>query len=484
MNEVTRTFQHAGRQKNGGASGPSDTKVREQLPAWIPALVSFAIVSGIVLCGFVVWQGYQNKSMQPAIFLLVLFLLLFALGTLTAMLFVTNEKFDANIAGFSLMIGGPAALWFGGTLLIAFTPLYKQLFNPFAWPDTVPKLERTILDIEQRMGWKLYDQWKVDNLRFAQQVVYGERGLLSELLENAFAFPNPMDPNEEKFQNVRNLLKSPRIVTAFLYFPEFAVKLQAISGDIEDGAPKAELFFANRASNGSDPRKGLFFADVDSAGTPTKINAGIIETNVVPDNFGWEVTRNPKVRSLMVARYDDGSSSKQDRLVVDMKKFTRNAGTIDLAALNYEYPMDPSSIMWRMRGSSGGSRGQVPLVFRRSDIGSLASLHAPYSDQPVGSAEDDPRYAAKVQQALVPWMKLVDEYVKRPFKPGEQPPADRQFLVNVRDEIASVLTKKLGFVLEQPITFEKLLAVKPKGASAFHVESAEDVNIVLIKPRT
>jgi len=104
---------------------------------------------------------YRGVPLEPPTFILMLFLLLFALGTLTAMLFVTSESFKATSGGYGLMIGGPAALWFGGTLLIIGVPfIHDGIFKPVTWPQTIEGLEQNILDLERSAGWISYDVWK------------------------------------------------------------------------------------------------------------------------------------------------------------------------------------------------------------------------------------------------------------------------------------------------------------------------------------
>jgi hypothetical protein len=359
------------------------------------------------------------------------------------------------------------------------TPLYGKLFNPFDWPDTIEKLERNILDVERNSGWQTYTDWNRKNRDFSEQVIYTERALIADLLEAAFSFSNPHQTQGQVY-----LLKSPYVTTAFLYFPRFIVKFQMVSGQMEDGANEADVFFDNRATDGSTPTKALLVADTDAAtGKPARIIKGLTETKVDPEHFGWERLRTPQIRYLLVVRYGDGGSRRQDRLLIDMKKFTKAAGTIDLAIVNYEYPIAATSGMWRMKGSVGTRMNQVPLLFRPYDSGNLPLLFSHQQDvQSPMSKRDDARYAAIVQPHLSVWLALIDDYLKSgPVGDGEA----HQFLTSLKKEMGDSL-RKLDYSLSEPITYANLNLISPKaaGVAAFHVENATDVSVVLVKPRT
>jgi hypothetical protein len=451
--------------------------VREDIPKWIPWLVSAAVISGIGLSIYVV---VQNIFSQPATFVLILFLVLFALSTLTAMLFVTTGRFTVTAPGYTLMVSGPAVIWLGGTLLMIWEPsISGRLFSPLASPDSVEALEKGIVDVEKSSHWIDYQTWKSANRDFDEQIKDNERALLSELLENAFTVLNP------------HLLKSPRVTTAFLYFKHYVVKFQMVSGQQEDDAPEADIFFANRATDGdsSKLKKALLIADANKAnGRPMRITNGYTEATVARDHFGWEpVSGKSDIRYLSIVRYYDGNSRQQDRIIIDMKKHTKGAGTIDLAALNYENPIAAKSVMWRMKGSAATALGQMPLLFRPYDAGNLALLfrHSSGSD-----SMDDARYAAAVRPDLFDWLSLIDNYLgvnTQDLEPQQASDtrAVQRFLTDLKSDIGLSM-KDLGYEIPDPLTFSDLLqdSMKPRGVASFHIQDARDVFVALIKPTT
>jgi hypothetical protein len=462
--------------------------VRDNIPRWVPWLVSFTILAGVGLCIFMVTESYLGHQPQPAAFTSMLFLLLFALGTLTAMLFITKESFRATAGNYTLMISGPAALWFGGTLLIIGTPAIRQeLFKAFTWPETITALESNILSIEQNSGWITYRDWKAKNNDYAQQVISNERSLVSELLENAFTFPAPRGR-----ENDAPLLVSPHISTVFFYFPKYVLKFQMISGHQQDNASEVDIFFANRSTDESRLSKALLIGDTtDNDGPASAIAKGITETTVQQDHFGWEPIIGVKnVRCLNVVKYYDGNSRDEDRILVDMKKFTNRetGGQADLMVLNYERKIAGGSKMWRMKGSVGTTAHQVPLLFREYDSGNLALLSQVRDTNQ--TTADNGEYSINVQQELSSWFALLDAYLKfGPSRQGDDTEksanvSTQAFLQNIRSDMVASL-KALGYQLSDEGSFQALLQpnIKPRGVAAFHVENATDVNVVLIKPK-
>jgi hypothetical protein len=455
-----------------------DTKdtVRTNIPPWVPALASFAIFVGIGLCVYLVYQSSQGRPITPITFFLALFMLLFALCTLTAMLFITSERFEASTGQFSLMIGGPAAIWFGGTLAIMYSPIHDKLFRAYEWPETIKALEKTILDIEGHAGWITYSDWKRKNGDYYEQIVNEERALLSELLENGFSYP-------ATDSSPRPLLKAPTISTAFLYFPKFIVKFQMLSGERQDNADKTNIFYASRATDSAaSPTTALLCAAPDANGN---LNIRRDITQLVPDKYshGWQTVRGAKIQCLLAALYKDADrTSRQDRILIDMKKFTtdtKSGGSVDIAVLNYQYPIAKGSIIWQMKGSVGTSTREVPLVFRSYETGNLPSLftHAKASEADM-RGRDDPRYAAKVRGELSAWLKRVDEYLSQ--DPDEH---DKLFFMPLKSEMASEL-KGLNFDIDPSRTLVNLVGPDPKGVAAFHVKNATDVSVIFIKPQT
>jgi hypothetical protein len=437
------------------------TQVRHNLPIWVPWLVCPTVLTGVGLVVFMVYQGSLGKTLEPPSFFMALFLLLFSLGTLTAMLFVTSEKFTISSGNISVALVGPAAIWLGGTFAIMMNDSMKDtLFASYKWPTTIAGLEDTILAVERGSGWIPYSDWKIDNRDYHDIIVKRERKISGELLENAFSFPS----------SDRNLLKRPKIVTAFLYFNDAIIKLQAISGRREEGATQADIFFANRASGEKDPLKAIFFAG-NHQPKPHAIWSGLTEHNPTADRFGWVDIQGDKwVHCLIVAKYSredpkEDMRERQDWLVTDMKKFSRHPGTLDLAILNYGQEIE--SVMWRMKASVGTTKRLVPLIFN-----------------PTGSRHQD--HAAKVLGQLVEWMPLLDAYEQ-----GTRPSSiERNFLKNLKKDLlqvkaptaeSNVDVEKETFVSALSANLDDHTALK--GKSAWQVERAEDVNVTLVKPK-
>jgi hypothetical protein len=481
MNSMAHTFpvipqEQRGRPQDNDPPPPPD-QVRQNIPIWVPLTASFAILVGISLCAYLVFNG---DTIKPTTFFLALLMLLFSLGTLTAMLFTSSASFKATTGQFSMMIAGPAAIWFGGTFAIMLSPMGTQMFRAYEWPETIAKLENTIMDAEQAAGWIPYSDWKKENNKaFYEQVTNEERTLLSELLENAFAFPRI--PGEADRQ--RNLLKAPEITTAFLYFPKLIVKFQMVSGKRQDDAynGKTDLFFGNRATDDRSPKTSLLCADADPAGNLT-IRSDIVEFDRTPNSHGWQKVAGEPVNCLLAARYEDvDRTQKQDRILIDMKKFTNEArygGTINLAIWNYKYPIARESVMWQMKASVGTRSSKVPLVFRSYDTGNLPSLfvHAAMAGTEA-PARDDPRYAVNVQKKLAMWLKLVDDYLRQ--DPDEW---SKFFYSPLQADIAAQL-KEMNYPVGDSPSLTDLLSATPKGVSAFHVKNATDVSIVFVKPQ-
>ena len=459
--------------------------LRRDIPQWVPWLVSLAIVTGIGLCIYAVVQGSFEK---PASYVLILFLVLFSLSTLTGILFVTDAKFNVTTANYALMVSGPAAIWLGGTLVMLLVPdIRKALFEPpnsLTLPQTIQALEKNIMDAQKMLRWASYDEWKIQNVVFKENVVFQERALLSELLEAAFTVPNPHRAESQTPHS--ELLRSPHISSAFLYFPKLIVKFQAVTGQVEEGQDHADIFFANRATDFSKPKQVLFIATrgIDS-NTPGEIIN--VVSSLEKEALGWyHVDRDASgsIRYLLVNRYEDAeedvsATAMEDRILVDLKRYTKDTGTIDLAILNYERRIAAQTYIWQMRGAVGASLNQVPLVFRSFDAGSLPKSFAHQTDKC-----DDARYAAGVQKTLSVWLSMIDDYMQR--KDAKQ--AVRSFLAELKSDIVKSMRDDLKYSVAEPATFSSLLQVlppngiTPKGISAFHWENASDVALVLVKP--
>jgi len=455
---------------------PQPDQVRQNVPIWVPLTASFAILVGISLCAYLVFNG---DTIRPTSFFLALLMILFSLGTLTAMLFTSSASFKATTGQFSMMIAGPAAIWFGGTFAIMLSPMGTQMFRAYEWPETIAKLENTITDPEQAAGWMPYSDWKKENNKaFYEQVTNEERTLLSELLENAFTFPRMGGGDRQ-----RSLLKAPEITTAFLYFPKLIVKFQMVSGKRQDETydGKTDLFFGSRATDDRSPKTSLLCADAGSAGNLT-IRSDIVEFDRTPNSHGWQKVAGENVNCLLAARYEDvDRTQKQDRILIDMKKFTnetRFGDTINLAIWNYKYPIARESVMWQMKASVGTRSSKVPLVFRSYDTGNLPSLFAHAAMAGTGApTQDDPRYAVNVQKKLAMWLKLVDDYLHQ--DPDEWA---RLFYAPLQADIAAQL-KEISYSIGDSPSLSDLLSATPKGVSAFHVKNATDVSIVFVKPQ-
>ena len=464
--------------------------LRRDIPPWVPWLVSLAIVTGIGLCIYVV---VQDSVQKPSSYVLILFLVLFSLSTLTGILFVTDAKFNVTTANYVLMVSGPAAIWLGGTLVMLLVPdIRKALFEPpnsLTPQQTIQALENSSMEAQKKLHWASYEDWRVQNVVFKTNVVYDERDLLSELLEAAFTVPNPHRAESQTPHS--ELLRSPHISSAFLYFPKLIVKFQAVTGQVEEKQDHADIFFANRATDGSKPKQVLFIATkgIDS-NTPGEIIN--VVTSLEKEALGWyHVDRDASgsIRYLLVNRYgdakkDDASASeREDRVLVDLKRYTKDTGTIDLAILNYERPIAAQTFMWQMRGTVGGPLNQVPLVFRPFDGGSLPKSFAHQTDNQTDKC-DDARYAAGVQKTLLVWLSMIDSYMQE--KDANQ--TVRSFLAELKSDIVKSMRDDLNYSVAEPATFSSLLQVlppngiTPKGISAFHWESASDVALVLVKP--
>jgi hypothetical protein len=459
---------------------------RRDVPPWVPWLVCLAIVTGIGLCIYAVVQGSFEK---PASYVLILFLVLFSLSTLTGILFVTDAKFNATTTNYALMVSGPAAIWLGGTLVMLLVPdIRKALFEPPNAPtisQMIQALEDNSADAQKKLHWASYEDWRIQNGVFKTNVVYDERGLLSELLEAAFTAPNPHRAESQTPHS--ELLRSPHISSEFLYFPKLIVKFQAVTGQVEKGQDHADVFFANRATDGSKPKQVLFIASKgNDSNTPGEIIN--VVTSLEKEALGWyhvDPDASGSIRYLLVNRYGDDNASaseREDRVLVDLKRYTKETGTIDLAILNYERKIAAQTFMWQMRGTVGGPANQVPLVFRSFDAGSLSKSFAHQADK--ADKCDDARYAAGVQKTLSVWLSMIDDYMQE--KDANQ--AVRSFLVELRNDMVKSMRDDLKYSVAEPATFSSLLQVlppngiTPKGISAFHWENASDVALVLVKP--
>jgi hypothetical protein len=442
--------------------------LRENIRRWVPWLVSTTILSGVGLGILTVVASYRGYKPDPPAFALMLLLLLFALGTMTALLFLTKENFKATVAGFTLMLSGPAALWFGGTLIIMGTPTIRDhLFQTFTLPDAVDKLETAILSIELNSGWIAYRDWKTKNSpEYDQQVVQKEGSVLSELLENAFTFPASL--KEE-----RPLLRSPHIGTAFFYFPSYVIKFQMISGHQPDGTDGAQIFFSSRSNTDNSPSKAFLIGATSDSNRLTGISKGITDATVQRDHYGWERVSGRDIRCLNIVKYTDGNSGLQDRILIDMKKFTYTDGQIDLAIRNYQWPV--AAQIWRMKGSVGTTVHEIPLLFRRYDSGSVTSLL---------------KHESPVSSELLTWFTAVDEYLAR--DESEEADVDeakttqstKAFLRTIKSDIISSM-QTLGYHLSDDSKFRDLLqpSIEPKGAAEFRAENATDVSVILVRPK-
>jgi hypothetical protein len=502
-----------------------DQDTRQKLPGWVPLLLGPAILLGLGVAAFLIWIWWKGKPFEPGPFYLSVLLLLFSLGMLTSLVFSTNSSLQGNFGKVSLIVTGPAVLWLGGTIyMMKDATIQRALFAPYLWPSTLQGFEDNVLSVEKESGWMPYKEWKIRNRNYHELMIKGERNLASELLENAFSYPNPADETLAG----RNLLEESHVATAFLYFDDFVVKFQAISGQREDQAADAQVFFANRSAEGEkSPLQAIFFASPKAdKKEPGAIMAGLTETTATPERYGWETVQGEDdIYCLIVVKYEAGSpnvkvSQKQDSLITDMKKFTRGQGTLDLAIFNFSHRIASTSTMWRMKGSVGTMKRQIPLVFRRHDSGRIKTE---------GKAPDDPGNAARVWERLSPWMPLLDEYLTRgkpselvksdapvefgelgnsgepaksvdpakpvnPAKPGEPAKAGksdkraREFLEALRVTMTAAL-KEHDSKVGDLANFEKVLAAAAgdktiaRGVVAFHVEQAEDVNVALVKPQ-
>jgi hypothetical protein len=441
-----------------------DVTLRENIRRWVPWLVSVTILSGVGLGILTVVASYRGYKADPPAFALMLLLLLFALGTMTALLFLTKENFKATVAGFTLMLSGPAALWFGGTLVIIGTPTIRDhLFQSFTLPDAVDKLEDAILSIELNSGWIRYRDWKAINSRdFDPLVVQKEGSILSELLENAFTFPAKQE---------RTLLSSPRISAAFFYFPGYVIKFQMISGRQPEGADAAHIFFSSRSNTDNSPSKAFLIGTTRDNGLD--IRKGTTDATVQRDHYGWERVTGRDIRCLNVVKYTDGSSALEDRILIDMKKFTYVDGELDLAILNYEWPVEAQ--IWRMKGSVGTAAHEIPLLFRRYDTGIVTSLL---------------KHESSVSSELLMWFAAVDDYLANDR--SEQVDVDsaretqsaKTFLRTIKSNMISSM-RSGGYDVSDNAKFQDFLpsSIEPKGVAEFHAENATDVSVVLVKPK-
>jgi hypothetical protein len=464
-----------------------DVTFRDSVRRLVPWLLAATIISGVGLGALTVLASYRGHRLEPSAFALMLLLLLFALGTMTTLLFVTKENFTASMPGFTLALSGPAALWFGGTLMLISVPsIHDNLFDSFSLPTAVDALEQDILSIERKSDWTLYRDWKDANKgEFYEQLIKNEGSLLSELLENAFTFPSPAD---KKLRKQRPLLVSPHISTVFLYFPDYVLKFQMISGHQEADTDGANIFFSYRAN--ADTEKGatkaLLIGDTsDDLGSLVGMDHGVTEATVQEDHYGWEHVPGKNIRCLNIVKYHDGGSAKQDRILVDMKKFSYDTGgQMDLAILNYDRIVKAQ--IWRMKGSVGTTAQETPLLFRESGASDLTRA-LNYLAGETSAADDNGPYPAHVISELTDWFKVIDVYLDNvPLKKDDATAATQAFLRDIKKEMISSL-QNLGYgsgKLSDSSKFEDLLQIRAKGHAAFHGDNVTDVSVVLVRPTT
>jgi hypothetical protein len=426
-------------------------------PTWVVVLSGFVI---LVTALAVIWFVFGVKEQNRIQYRIIIILLFFALSCVSSLLFASNAEIRGNIGALTLVIAGPAAVWFGGFLL--FDRIFPEdkafpLAAPHDW-TTIDGFAKLLRDREHQLGWEMYSEWRnrVSDTYMKLFTRGNEEYICKNLLEAAC------------FAHGKNRIERVSVATAFFYFyngalekdPGYIVKIQRIVGIKRDLNPAYIRFTSNPSFQQRIP-EAVF---LDGRNNKDRLTIADAFTDLNREGVrkeGFHAVLHERVDCCIVSGYSDYPTNREDYALVDLSRFSStNLGQVVFGVL-------------------------MPNVTKDFTIHTMrGSLFVPKDDTPLSFLTQHPEVSGDTQllnEKLGPWLVAIDEGLANAGDHKLEIEA-RSTLERIRDEIGQRISTLPGWDESQPFSFTALFkAFQPIHTRSFHIDKAHDVTLVLLR---
>lgn len=428
-------------QPGPGVSAPADKLHHSHTShidfRWIFALT--AVMICVAVAGAIYFGVVSHDSITQ--YRLMLLLVFFAIATISSLLFAGKAQISGTMAGLTLMVGGPSALWL--VALIAFHFYYPEdKVGKVADFSSLDKIAVLFDDVERRDGWENYDIWKKNLQGFKTVLGTGESNTLRNLLWYTH------------FSTEDKKIDSPQITTVFCYFDKYVIKLQRISGNLSgDGFP---LLFGSKGSNDDSSTGSVLLVGRRVPGL--QIKTIVSDKDPAPSVAEYQL-EGPQVDALIAAFYKDDNPPEGDYAVVDMKRYAIHArGNLDIGFVEFNRQIDTFNLS-TIKPRQVAAEAEYPLSFR------------PDSRPPDTNVN-------RIQTQLSEWLPLLDSIAAGQ---GTAPISakSKELIADMHDTLQGKFRDLHLLGGNQTFKFVNLLGGTAKGKYGYHLPDAQGVVLIM-----